>query len=91
VAGYEKDTVMLDEMYVMLTIPEDAVSLKVTAQIIVNGDLKKAEKSLSTREVFQARKDFLDYIGDDFDAMYVLTDEGRKYYEMLKSKKDGNV
>lgn len=69
-----------NEIYVMLPVPENTVSLKIEANLINdNNEIIKAVKDISPSEFRQARKDFVENIGDDWDEEYVLTEEGRKW------------
>lgn len=83
----QRDVITLDNHPIIMRIPKGAVSLKLTASIIVDGQLQKVTAKYDNNDIFQFRKDFIDCVGDDdFDAVYTLTDEGRKYLEELKAK-----
>jgi hypothetical protein len=49
------------------------------------GKLQDAEMTMNATEFRQARQDFLDNVeeGDDYDRVYVLTEEGRKFADKL--------
>lgn len=80
-------TITLDNHPIIIRIPKGAVALELTASIIVNGQLQKVTAKFDNNDIFQFRKDFMDYVGDDdFDAVYTLTDEGRNYLEKLKAR-----
>ena len=82
-----KKEVELQEMNIILRIPENTAALEITAKIIgEDGELLKVAKKLSVQDIFKARQDFLDNVedGDDYDARYVLTDEGKEYLRSLK-------
>lgn len=85
--GKGKDKIVeLQEVNIILRIPENAASLEVSASLVdVNGKLVKVKKKLSVQDIFKARQDFLDNVedGDDYDARYVLTEEGKAYLEEL--------
>ena len=87
----EENVVELDEINIIMRIPKDAATLDVTAHILGN-DMKvtNATKHLTTDDVRSAREAFLENVeaGDDYDATYVLTDEGRRYLEMLEAGKN---
>lgn len=76
----------LQEINILLKIPKDAVSLEIRAGI-VRGDekLTVVKRNLSVQDIFLARQAFLENVedGDDYDARYVLTDQGREYLERL--------
>ena len=82
----KKDTLKLDEMCIILRIPENAVGLTVKAAIAVDNDIVKVKKKLDYDDIQDARTAFLDNVedGDDFDAHFVLTDEAKSYLESLK-------
>ena len=85
-AKKKKKGIDLDEMNVILRIPKDAVGLTIRAQLIgEDGELMKVERKLSVTDIHTARTDFLDNVelGDDYDARFVITEEGRKYLEKL--------
>ena len=80
-------TIELEEMNIFLRIPKEAVALEVTASLLdPDGKLMKVKTSLSVSDIRDRRQDFLDNVedGDDYDARYVLTDEGRAYLERLQ-------
>ena len=82
----ERIELELAETNIIMKIPENAVSLEVTAKMIdENGELISVGKTMNVQDIFQARKDFLDNIidGDDYDAKYVLTDKGREWLDSL--------
>ena len=69
----------LNEVYIMFPVPENTVSLTIQANIIDdNNEIQKVSKDISPSEYRQARKDFVENIGDDWDKEYVLTEKGRK-------------
>ena len=81
------DVITLDHHPIIIRIPKGAVALELTASIIIDGQIQKATAKFDNNDIFQFRKDFIDYVGDDdFDALYTLTDEGRKYLEELRAK-----
>ena len=83
----------LEEMNIFLRIPKDAVALEVTASLLTeDGKLMKVSRKLAVSDIRNQRQDFLDNVedGDDYDARYVLTEEGREYLEQLeKSLEEG--
>ena len=85
-------TIELKEMGIIIRVPEESVSVTVTAHVMSDtGDIIKVQKQLSPSELRQARADFLDEValGDDYDAEFVLTDEGLAYAEQLSVTEDG--
>lgn len=70
---------------IIMQIPKNTSELTITAKIIEGDKVVKVQGVYNINEIFQARKDFLDYVdgGDDYNATYSLTDEGRAYVEEL--------
>ena len=54
-----------------------------------DGKLMKVQKTLSVQDIFKARQDFLDNVedGDDYDAKYILTEEGKACLDRLLEEK----
>ena len=82
----EPKTIELEEMNIFLKIPKDAVALEVTASLLVDGKVQRVSKKLSVSDIRERRQDFLDNVedGDDYDARYVLTEEGMAYLQELR-------
>ena len=83
----EKEIIELEEMNVILRIPVSAASVTVIALLIdENDEPVKVTRRLSAEEIRSARQVFLDNVtdGDDYDARFVITDEGKDYLELLK-------
>ena len=81
----------LEQMNVILKIPTDAVSLTITAKMLdEDGKLMSVSRTLAVSDIQEARKDFLDNVedGDEYDAHYVLTDEGRAYLDALRKQEE---
>ena len=81
----------LEQMNVILKIPTDAVSLTITAKMLdEDGKLMSVSRTLAVSDIQGARKDFLDNVedGDEYDAHYVLTDEGRAYLDALRKQEE---
>ena len=81
------ETMELEEMNIFMRIPKEAVALEVTASLLdEDGKVMKVSTKLSVSDIRDKRQDFLDNVedGDDYDARYVLTDEGMEYLQSLK-------
>ena len=79
------EIITLDENYIMITIPKNTYQLEIIATTTnENGETLKVKKYLNTEEIFEARKNFQDNIGDDWDATYIVTDKGRKWMEEMR-------
>ena len=88
------EEVELEEVNVILRIPKEAVSVEITAGILdETGRLCKVGKKLSVSEIRDARQAFLDYVdgGDDYDAKFVITEEGRRDLESLHVSTNNEV
>ena len=84
--GKKKKEIDLDEVNIILRIPGNAAEITVSAKLLdKKGRPMEVSKKLSIQDIFKARKDFLDNVpdGDDYDAKYVLTDEGRAFLERM--------
>ena len=85
-------SIEVEEMNIILLIPKEVASITVNA-VIIDADDKtlKVSRRLSVEDIRKARQDFLDNVegGDDYDAHYVLSDEGMKYLEQLREKQMG--
>ncbi|MBO5570565.1 MAG: hypothetical protein J6A79_16770 [Clostridia bacterium] len=76
----KKKYIDLEEMNIILRIPKEAVGLTLKAQLVgKDGKLMKVVRKLSVTDIHTARTDFLENVpdGDDYDAMFMLTDEGK--------------
>ena len=77
-------------MNIFLTIPKEAVALEVTAYLLAADEkVMKVSTMLSASDIRSRRKDFLENVedGDDYNALYVLTEKGEEYYR--QSLKEG--
>ena len=70
------------EMNIILSVPEDAVKIKIKATILVGDELKKAETILSGNDIAEARRDYLllDPTDDAF-VRYVIAPEFKAFME----------
>ena len=70
------------EQCIIIRIPENTVRLEITASVMdEDGNIVTANTILYPNDIYDARKDFMDYVGDDdYDgrALYVLTEKGRR-------------
>ena len=83
----EEDVVELNEINIFAKIPENTARLTLTVQYFDDdGNPQKAQKVMNAEDIRHARKDFLDYVedGDDYDARYVITEEGKRWLEELE-------
>lgn len=83
----------LAEENIILKIPKGTCRLDVTAYLpqVKDGKITKAFHEFNQDEIFEMRRDFLDnLLDDDYDACYVLTEEGKKYLDELEQNRQGN-
>lgn len=77
----EPETGIKRGSHIILAVPRDTVRLKVEAAVLdENGQMRSYEAVLGPEDIRQSRQDFLDNVdgGDDYDAVYTLTDKGRE-------------
>lgn len=74
-----------DLINIIVQVPKETVACRFTAKMLMNGKLVEAHMEMTPEEFRQARQDFLDEVegGDDYDKLYVLTEEGRAYVDRL--------
>lgn len=70
-----------EEVPIVIGIPRNSVKVDITVKVMVDDKLKTAEKHLTVGDIMDLRTDFQKFIGDDWDALYVLTEEARKGIE----------
>ena len=70
---------------IIVKVPKETVTCGFTAKLLQDGKLVEAHMEMTPEEFRQARQDFLDnvYGGDEYDARYVLTEEGKAYADRL--------
>ena len=79
--------ILLEEINIILKIPKGAVKLTINATIMNdNGELEKVGRDLSLTDIQDARTAFLNNVdeGDDYDAVWSLTDKGKKMLDELE-------
>lgn len=86
----KKDIVELEEESVIIRIPKNTVFLKLEATVVDNeGELKRYRISMPLEDIKNARTYFEEEVGDeDYDAKWILTEEGRRYLEQLEEMKN---
>lgn len=72
------EEVVLEEDPIVIGVPKETVKLTVTADIYHDGEIRTATKHYTMRDIQDNREDFRRFIGDDWDALYVLTEEAKK-------------
>ena len=85
------DEVQLEDMGVILRIPKEAIRLELTVTLLdEDGALRNVVAEFSASDIREARQAFLDNVemGDDYDAMWRLTEKGRRELEFLKENEE---
>lgn len=78
-----KEEIELTEVFAVIGIPENTITLDITAKIMIDDELKSVTKSMNMTEVRHAIQEAEDgYISED--AKFVSTEKGRAYAESLK-------
>ena len=70
-----------EEVPIVIGIPRNSVKVDITAKVMIGDELKTVEKHLTVGDIVDLRTDFQKFIGDDWNALYVLTEEVRKDIE----------
>ena len=85
----KKKEMLLNEMNIFMRIPEDAVSVTVTAVIMKGDKPVKVSKEMNAAQIGEARRDFNEHVpfGDDYDGRFVLTEKGRALVEAMEKEK----
>jgi hypothetical protein len=68
---------------IIVKVPKETVACRFMAKLLLNGELKEAHMDMTPEEFRQARKDFLDNVegGDEYDKVYVLSEEGKAWLD----------
>lgn len=76
------------DMGIIMKIPKESVSMSVSVEIIDSDTDKKKSGSVefTKEDIDEMRKDFLENVefGDEYDAVYMLTNKGAKLLNSLK-------
>lgn len=84
-----KNIIELEEEFVVLSIPSSTVELTIGAKIYNDGQIIDVYRKLSIEEVREAIEEAKEnYIPND---VYRITEEGKRYFEELKSKENSDV
>ena len=64
------------------------VKVMVEATMYHDGKIEIVHSGMNMAEIAEARQDFLDNVeaGDDYDAIYTITEEGERYLDSLQSE-----
>lgn len=80
------EEIELDQINIILKIPKRAARLDLTVHLFDDeGEPMKVHSAFDAESIRDMRQDFLENVedGDEYDARYVITDEGRKHLESL--------
>lgn len=76
---------------IILKLPANTLKAEVTAKVFADNSLEDRKITLSMHQLLMARREFLDRVelGDAYDGPFMITEEGRRMLEELKTKKTG--
>ena len=72
------ETVSLPSVNAVIELPENTVELTVDAKVLLNGELTAVERTFTPAELRRAFQNAEDFYCDP-DAVFTLTEKGRKY------------
>lgn len=77
------EEIELDRINIILPIPKETVSMELTVKIMHGDIIQTVGKQYTIGDIHDMRQDFLDNVefGDDYNAMYEITEEGERYLE----------
>lgn len=79
-----EQSVELDQVYAILSIPRDCVEIKMNCTIYKDGKLCEVHGIFTMQEIQLAIQEASDYIPPD--AVFTLTDKGREYLKELERR-----
>lgn len=80
----EFEDIDIEDMPVIVQIPKDTSYLTIEAVVTnADGETMTLKCSMPPSQIHKARQDFLDNVkmGDEYDAIYTLTEEGKQWLE----------
>lgn len=79
------EPIELDLINIILPIPKQTVSMKLTVKVMDGDTIQTVYKPFTISDIHDMRQNFLDNVefGDDYDAVYTITEEGKRYLEAL--------
>lgn len=80
------ETIELDQINIILPIPKQTVSMDLTVKVMDGDTIQTVWKPFTISDIHDMRANFLDNVefGDDYDAVYEITEEGKRYLEELE-------
>lgn len=85
----ENKELELEQYNIIVKIPVDAIKISITAKMLNDKDeIVSVHTDMNMKDIYEARTAFLENVedGDDFDAVYMLTEKGEAYAEALKKE-----
>ncbi len=79
----EENMVELNEKYIVISVPQNAVEVEITARVYSDGKIMDVSKKMDLDELREAFKDAEENYLDP-NATFELTDKGIEYLESLK-------
>lgn len=81
----KREEIWLDQINIILPIPKETVSMELTVKIMDGDTIQTVGTHFTISDIHDMRQDFLDNVefGDDYNALYAITDEGKRYLEAL--------
>ena len=86
----KREEIELDPINIILPIPKETVSMELTVKIMRGDMIQTVGKQYTIGDIHDMRQEFLDNVafGDDYDAVYTITEEGKRYLEELEYGRD---
>lgn len=84
------EPIELDLINIILPIPKQTVSMDITVKVMDGDTIQTVYKPFTISDIHDMRANFLDNVefGDDYDAVYTITEEGKRYLEELENGRD---
>lgn len=81
----KREPIELDLINIILPIPKQTVSMELTVKVMDGDTIQTVYKPFTISDIHDMRANFLDNVafGDDYDAVYTITEEGKRYLEAL--------
>lgn len=72
------EAIELDLINIILPIPKQTVSMELTVKVMDGDTIQTVRKPFTISDIHDMRQNFLDNVefGDDYDAVYEITEEG---------------
>lgn len=80
------EPIELDLINIILPIPKQTVSMDLTVKVMDGDTIQTVYKPFTISDIHDMRANFLDNVtfGDDYDAVYTITEEGKRYLEAIE-------